>query len=389
MRFEDVQVEEGVDVFFMEHHFFTHVTSENFRRRIGVVRQVAPIDCESVVVVEYCRKGTDPLLNPPHGNSKGVDEYQPCQKSVVREMRKRLEEGQSSRHVIEAVKGVRNRQQAYNLATTVRRKPVSSTCSCDPWHDIASLHFEHARDPQKTPAVKACFMSGGQVSAVVCNNFDSVKVVGYSNPAHIDTTFGSSAYLTYIGYRNIRLRRVADGKNPFFIGPALIHTKERDAVAFHHFFMNVRLNTEMAPYFVTDECAVLAKAINDVWPDAHHGLGREHLIARFRHRGQELQVPARVIDRMKADVFGPGVMKPLLQADTRDSFERTLSDLEEHWKQFGQPACVFGQWIKVPVQINTRLYNLLSFPQGYSYTPAVYYKGLSLLVLLHMFLLVG
>lgn len=352
MRFKEEPVEEGESVYSLRLHFFTHITSETFRKRVSVIRKVSPTDSDSVIVLEYVRRGTDPLMNPPHGNSKGVDEHHPLQKAIVKEVKRRLEDGQTSRHVIEAVKGIRNRQQAYNIASTVRKKGVTTnrpTCSCDPWHDIASYHFEHARDPQKTPAVKACFMSGGQVSAVVYNNPENVCAVGFGNPAHIDTTFGSSAYVTYIGYRNVRLRRVSDGKHPFFIGPALLHTKERDSIALHHFLMHVRTCIEMPPFFVSDECAVLAKSISDVWPDARHGLGREHLIARFRHRGQELQVPARLIDRMKADVFGPGVTKPLLQSDTRESFEKTFSDLEERWEQLGKAACDFGRWIKVPV----------------------------------------
>ena len=98
---------------------------------------------------------------------------------------------------------------------------------------------------------------------------------------------------------------------------------------------------------MTDECGILSKTIRETWPDAKHALGKEHLIARFRAKGQELHVPPRQLDRMKTEVFGPGISDNLLSAKTREEFYLRFGRLQSRWQQQGDCAAMFAEWIEV------------------------------------------
>lgn len=63
---------EGKRVHSLKFHFFINITSERIitRRRINVVGKVFSADSDSMIVAEYIRSCTYPLLTPSHVSSK-------------------------------------------------------------------------------------------------------------------------------------------------------------------------------------------------------------------------------------------------------------------------------------------------------------------------------
>ena len=334
-------------VFFMTMNYFVHVSNQLFRRRITQYRQISPSSEDGLVLVEYVKRGDGALCFPAHGNSKSCQPFVPTDKETLDEIRDRASEGQNAKIIYRRVDKCRDLKQVYNMKSVA--KDVSYKSNGDPWLAVQSQHFLAC---EGSPFVKAFHVEDQQMSAIMytASQARHMQLIRFGNPGHIDTTFGSAAYVTYIGYRNVRLEDTRTGQAPFFIGPSMIHSKEKDSNHINLFLLHLRnaLNLTSA-YIVTDECSVLERRLHEVWPDIVHGLGREHLIANFRENGHKHDVAARQLDKMKSQIFGPSSSSdlPLLENVTEHDFERELNFLMSRWSKEGCQARKFAEWIKV------------------------------------------
>jgi hypothetical protein len=341
-------VNENEDIFTLSFRYFSHAATDEFTKRITTIRKILPREGGDKILLEYLRKNRNITLSfPAHGNAKNAEPFKPTSKSSLKQATVRLEENQSTRHVYKNVPGLRDPRQVYNLASRKRKLPE---CRCDPWHAVMSQHMIDQMSPEGERFVRAVHLEEGQTS-VVCytaHQIRNISLLGHGNPAHIDTTFGSAAYITFIAFDNTRLVDKNTGTTPLFVGPAMIHSKEKDSHSILHYLTHVKDNMPIEPYFISDECKMLEKRIHEVWPTVHHALGREHLIARFRDRGRQFQVCSTDIDNMKAEVFGPSNTSetPLLESTSELQFERRLDQLSNKWNKEGQSVNEMGEWIR-------------------------------------------
>ena len=178
-------------------------------------------------------------------------------------------------------------------------------------------------------------------------------LVGKGNPLHLDTTFGNAAFVTITAYKDIRLI-TTDGRHPLVLGPVLVHSKERDSSGIGWFFRQIQdaievFNRTWIGYFISDECSVLARRINQIWPNAVHCLGREHLIYNFNRNGQKMTVPDAILNAMKREVFGPSGYdnKPCLLDVDECEWDQAVKQLHSSWLNRCPSAARFAEFLKV------------------------------------------
>jgi hypothetical protein len=193
--------------------------------------------------------------------------------------------------------------------------------------------------------------SGGEMSAWVWNDAQLATMEalgGVGNPIAIDTTFGSCAYATFFSLANRRLQRKANGRNPAILGPAMVHTKERDPDALLGFLRELKaLMPNLTPVFSSDQDSMFMKRLQEVWPQAIILLGREHLLMNLKDRCRKLRVSVEDAADIKASIFGPAKhadRQPLLEALDAETFDDRLESLANDWSGT-YPE--FVAWIKV------------------------------------------
>ena len=176
-------------------------------------------------------------------------------------------------------------------------------------------------------------------------------VCGYGNPASVDTTFGNAAYLTFFTYSNVRLVDKKSGQHPTFTGPALLHSKERDASAFYHWLIHLKeAMPSLQTIFCSDQDKMFMKRLRDTWPDCVHLLGREHLLMNLRDTASRFGVRNEFFTRMKAELFGPPQFAdrpPVLDAADEDTFTTRLQCRATEWCELSASARKLTDWILV------------------------------------------
>ena len=115
-------------------------------------------------------------------------------------------------------------RQVHNLNRSVKANNGHYT---DPWGTILRLYGEEYKT--KEPFIRGVFGVAGQISVWLWYEsqqeiFESM--VGFGNPASIDTTFGHCAYVTFFTFINPKLVVKETNTHPTFIGPIMIHSKE-------------------------------------------------------------------------------------------------------------------------------------------------------------------
>jgi hypothetical protein len=292
---------------------FVHVTASNYHKRVSEVRQVQPLGSESAAhafVVEYLWRGEKQVLSQlAHGNATtNVQQpFEPTDREVLTRVRAEIEVGNADcSDLYDKYKPqLRNKRQIYNLKADVQRHAHGEARTQDPWNGILSIHQAGG---DLGEFIKSIAINDRQLS-VFCSTPEGLSNletnVGFGNPSHFDTTFGSCAYLTYVAFRNIKLIDRDSGRSPLFIAAGVIHSKEKDSHAIALLLTQIRDRCKFQPYVITDECAVLEKRLHETFPAVRHALGREHLISNFLNRAHAMKVPQHLIPRLKAAFFGP------------------------------------------------------------------------------------
>jgi hypothetical protein len=250
--------------------------------------------------------------------------------------------------VANQVSGIRNMQQLYNWTSQIRRKDVSKQDS--PWSGLLRMTWSNDGDAAYVKGLHSS--SDGQVSAWLYSDSQLLKLssqAGVGNPISIDTTFGDCAYVTFLACADLRLARKDTGTNPTFIGPAMLHSKERDPEALKGFLLHLKsLLPELQPVFCSDQDSMILHRVKEVWPDCVQVLGREHLLMNLADKCRSLGMTLATQNSIKADVFGPSAAadRPsLLDADTIEAFDRRLEEYLRVWEKIAPPA--FLKWIRV------------------------------------------
>lgn len=344
-RYKRRTMEANEHVTLVKFQYFRHASNPSYSKRISTLRRVQPKEENSCFIVEYINSDKSrPLTLPPHGNRKGVEPFLPTDKFALQQAKELVNAGVRTRKVYQSLPQLRNKKQVYSLK---KKNPLMYPN--DPWKDIIELQMTPGESGNKF--VRSVHLEERQISSVVYNEnqSSSLHLAGHSNPIHIDTTYGDSAYYTYMAYEDTRLVNIHTNKHPMIIGPGLLHSKEKDTTAIGLFLSHVQQNHKVQPYFVTDECPVLERRIHEIWPNAVHGLGREHLITNFRRMCRKNSIPTEVQDEIKEEIFGPSRyhdLIPLMDTCSEEEFGRVIAKIFAKWQSVNSAKKVI-EWLKV------------------------------------------
>jgi hypothetical protein len=224
----------------------------------------------------------------------------------------------------------------------------------DPWDLILRRLENESINQNDAQFVRGFFCFDGQKAVMLHNNNQMVSMralVGKGNPAHIDTTFGNSAFCTFFTFRNSRLHDKETGVSPTWIGPGIIHSKEKDSNCLRTWMWQIKdSNPYLQPIFISDECSVLERRIHEVWPNAIHLLGMEHLLQNFAMRSRKLRVKAEDVLILKKMIFGRPLMDsfaPVLQSSNEVEMDHRMEDVCKYALSKSPEAALLAKYVKV------------------------------------------
>jgi hypothetical protein len=329
----------------------SHVANPNFVRRITQIRRESPTVADMPSVVEYRWESAEesPLHLPAHGNSiKRPAPFQPSAPAAIRAAETLITLGVPSRTVLKRVDGLRGQRQVENISAKMRR--LSNPSSDDPWGHLLRMSGQTSGVSE---FVQGLLSMDGQTSVWIYN-MDQLKtmesVCGFGNLASTDTTYGLTAYASTFTYRNVKLLDIVTKEHPTFVGPGMVHTKEKDTTAWHHFLqeLNIRM-PRLVPLFSSDQDAMINKNLTIVWPTGTCLLGREHLIMNLNEKCRKLGVSSQTSSKVKAELFGPaqyGDRPPVLDAVNEEVFDSRFSQYIKEWLELGSAAVKLSRYVE-------------------------------------------
>lgn len=350
--YEDKEVGANENVFEIMTFYYKSRTWETLSKRVTVINGVQPACRSYPVTVEYLSsKNSNIALAPPHGNSKDRNaSFHPTAPEALQAAKEQLKLGLRPREVYNHVPELRNMKQVRNLAYNMKRQKVlvqgREYHPTDPWLQVLckkqnpDMFIRHFMSFDGEPAL---FM---YTERMIEQMSELVRKEGAA--IHIDTTYLKCCYMTYIAFDNSRVQHRLTGRSPLFVGPFLLHQKEKDSTAISHFLFQVKVLLPTINCIITDECRILSRWILHHWPNTVHLLGKEHLIANFRDQARKHGVALDDSEKLKSDIFGPPRhcnSVPLLDSQSEEEFEKRWSIIMKG--HTNQVTTEFLKWIEV------------------------------------------
>ena len=186
---------------------------------------------------------------------------------------------------------------------------------------------------------------------VLCNTDKQLlsferSVICQGDVTSIDTTFAQGCYVTFFGYENRALIDIESEKHPFFMGPIMLHEKDKDSIAMRDFFVEVKEEMVRQPNCIgSDDDNVTERRLHEIFNESHHLLGKEHLKWAIDRQLLDKCVLDSLRSQIQRDIFGPSTFHdrpPLLDAVDQHQFTRIMDQLKLKWERNGAPE--FAEW---------------------------------------------